>query len=117
MINIYKIESSALGEAKKILEETEGMKETEPGKEECVRNEFARNGYILRDAKSMGIEKDCSYLYIKGLDEFFAKNEERLTKLEGLEKISGEEYDQVKNKIEAEAGGAEEGVGAVFSGF
>lgn len=117
MINIYRIKSSALAEVKKILEEPEGMKEVEPGKQEYIRNEFARNGYTLRDAKSMGIEKDCFYLYINGPDEFFTKNEERITKIEGVEKISGEEYDQVKNKIEAEAGGAEEGVGSVFSGF
>ena len=117
MLNIYKIESSALIEAKKILEAQEGMKEIEPGKQEYVKNEFARNGYILRDAKSMGIDRNCSYLYIDGPDEFFAKNEEKLTKIEGLEKTSGEEYEEIKNKIEAEAGGAEQGVGAVFDGF
>lgn len=117
MINIYRIESSALAEAKKILEMPEGMKEVEPGKQEYIKNEFARNGYTLRDAKSMGIEKDCSYLYIDGLDEFFQKNEESLTKIDGVEKISGEEYEEVKNKIEGEESSAEEGVGAVFKGF
>lgn len=109
MINIYRIDTSTLSEVKKILEEPERVEE---GK--IVRNEFARNGYTLRDAKSMDFEKNCSYLYVKGEEEFFEKNEKRLTDIENVEKIEGKEYEEVKAKIEEEASEAEEGIGAIF---
>lgn len=125
MINVYKIESKALGEAKKILEAQEVPSENieamhedkEMPVKEVKKNYFARNGYLLRDAKSMGFNKDCYYLYIDGPHEFFKDNERLIISIKGITKLSGKEYDEVKRKIEDELSGAESGIGSVFEGF
>ena len=114
-VRIYRIESSALAEVKGVLEEPEGEKEVE-GETKWVKNEFARNGYSLRDARSMGFEEPCSYLYIKAEDEFFEQNEKAIMK-EGVKRLEGEDYERVQAKIEGEQAGAAEGVGAVFGDF
>lgn len=112
-IRIYQVNSEALKEVKKVIEEPEGMKETSPGKQEWVKNEFARNGYTLRDARSLGFDEDCNYLYINAEKSFFDKNEKAIL-VKGVAKLQEKKYDEVKEKIEEEQSGAAEGVGAIF---
>lgn len=115
-LKIYRIESGALQNVKKILDAEERMEQQPDGSQKWKTNEFARVGYTLRDAKTLGIEENCAFLYIKAEDDFFAKNEKAIL-LEGVKKTEGAEFEKVREKIEAEKGGAEAGVGAVFAGF
>ena len=129
MIKIYEISKENLAKIKAILEasdvvsgEIEGVElESESGKKgakvekakEWKLNEFKRQGYILRDAKALDIEKPCSYLYIEGSEDFFSKNEKILLDA-GAKALSGEEFDKVKEKIKAGEDAAAESIGAVF---
>ncbi len=103
MIKIYKIPSDKLGEVKKVIENPD-----------VATNKWARNGYTLRDAKTLGFDDNASYLYVKGTEEFFKENEEQVISIEGVEEIKGEEYEKVKEKIEEEQSGAAAGIGAIF---
>jgi len=115
MIRIYKIESKALAAVKKVLEEQERMEEVN-GERKFIINEFAREGYNMRDAKSMGFTEEANYLYIKSTEEFFKKNEPRIL-IEGVKKLEGPDYEKVKGEMEKEADNAAAGVGAVFGEF
>lgn len=115
MIRIYKIESKALAAVKKVLDEQERVEVTGTEKK-VILNEFARAGYTMRDGKSMGFTEEVNYLYIKAEEEFFKKNEQKIT-VEGVKKIEGEEFEKVRAEIEKEADNAALGVGAVFSDF
>ncbi|MFH0987223.1 MAG: hypothetical protein V1911_04240 [Candidatus Micrarchaeota archaeon] len=105
MINVYKLEGEGLKNAKKVLENPD-----------VALNMWARNGYTMRDAKTLGLDKNCTYLYVNGLDEFFSGHEKEITSLAGIEKIKSgsDEYTKVKEKIEEEQNGAASGVGAIF---
>ena len=103
MIKIYKIPNEKLQEAKKVLENPD-----------VAANNWARNGYSLRDAKILGFQENCNYLYVKALEEFFQKNEAQITGIEGVEETKGEEYEKVKNKIEEEQNSTASGIGAIF---
>ena len=103
MLNIYRIPSEKIRDAKAVLENSD-----------VVTNMWARNGYLLRDAKILGINKNCSYIYAEGPEEFFQKHENELTSIEGIEKVSGEEFNEVKQKIDDEQNNALSGVGAIF---
>jgi hypothetical protein len=75
-------------------------------------NNFARNGYILRGAKALGVEKDCSYLYIKAEEDFFKENES-LILIDGVKKVENG-FEEMKNKIESEEEAAAQGLGGIF---
>jgi len=75
-------------------------------------NNFARNGYILRGAKALGVEKDCSYLYIKADENFFKENE-GLILIDGVKKVENG-FEELKNKIESEEEAAAQGLGGIF---
>lgn len=103
MLNIYRIPSEKIRDAKAVLENPD-----------VVVNRWARNGYILRDAKILGLDKNCYYVYAEGPEEFFKEHEKEITSIEGIEKISGAEFDEVKQKIDDEQNNALSGVGAIF---
>ncbi|MEM0372464.1 MAG: hypothetical protein QXO69_01305 [archaeon] len=103
MLNIYRIPSEKIRDAKAVLENPD-----------VVVNMWARNGYIFRDAKTLGLDKKCSYVYAEGPQEFFEKHEKELTSIEGIEKVSGEEFGKVKQKINDEQNNALSGVGSIF---
>ena len=103
MIKIYKIPNEKLQEAKKVLENPD-----------VTTNNWARNGYTLRDAKIIGFDENCNYLYVKAIEEFFQKNEEQITGIEGVTALEGEEFEKVKNKIEEEQDSTASGIGAIF---
>lgn len=103
MLNIYMIPNNKLKDAKKVLENPD-----------VVLNKWARNGYTLRDAKTLGIQKEVAYLYVEGPEEFFKEHEKEITEIETVEKTKGSEFDEVKKKIDDEQSGALSGVGAIF---
>lgn len=129
MIKIYEIPSEKLSAVKAILEAPEkeageiaGLElETEAGKKgakveaakEWKINEFKRQGYLLRDAKSLGLEKACSYLYIDASEDFFERNEKTLLDA-GARELKGEELEKVKEKIKAGEEAAAKSIGAIF---
>jgi hypothetical protein len=115
IVKIYKISKQALPEAKKILEAEEKEEEVE-GERKIIINEFARTGYTMRDSKVMGFEEGYNYLYIKADEDFFEKNADKV-KIEGVEELSGEEYEKVKASFEKEEASEAEGMGAVFKDF
>ena len=115
MIKIYKIEPKVLPEIKKVLEEQERIEQVGEEKK-IIINEFAREGYSLRDGKSMGFKEEGAYLYIKSNDDFFKKNEPRIMK-EGVKKLEGQDFEKVKKEMEKEEDDAAVGVGAVFKDF
>lgn len=126
MIKIYEIELAKLQKIKNVLEaqdiatgelDVELEKEADKGKMEKAKtwkvNEFKKNGYILREAKALNIDKKVSYLYISGEEKFFERNEKVLLDL-GAKELKGKEADEIKEKIEALEQGASEGIGFIF---
>jgi len=128
MIRIYEVSKENLVKVKSVLEapdtvagELDVELATEEGKKgakvekakEWKLNEFKRQGYILRDAKALGLEKSCSYLYIEANEDFFSRNEKILLGA-GIKTLEGEEFEKVKEKIKAGEEAAAESIGAVF---
>lgn len=125
-VKIYEIEPQFLTKIKNTLEAPDivsgelGVEiEKEQGKGVMEKakawkiNEFKRNGYILREAKTLGIDKKVSYLYISAPDDFFNRNEKLLLDL-GAKVVKNKEYEEVKAKIEEVELGASSAVGFVF---
>jgi len=77
-------------------------------------NEFALNGYIIRDGGSLGVKKDFTYLYMKAEESFFGKHEKEIL-TEGGKRISGSDFEKVKSEIEKEQEAAAEGIGGIFN--
>lgn len=128
MIRVYEIGKESIGKVKKILEAEEKPSkeldfelETEEGKKiakvekakEWAINEFKRQGFILRDAKALGMEKECFYLYINASKEFFERNEKVLVDA-GAKPLEGKEMEEVKKKIEISENQASESFGFLF---
>lgn len=129
MIKVYEIPSEKLSEVKQILEapekesgELKGIElKTEEGKKgakvetakEWKINEFKRHGYLLRDSKSLGIEKSCNYLHIDADEDFFKRNEKTLIDA-GANILEGKEFEDVQKKIKAGEDAAAESIGAIF---
>ncbi|MBN3037708.1 MAG: hypothetical protein JW834_04665 [Candidatus Diapherotrites archaeon] len=70
---------------------------------------FARIEYKFQDAKTMGINVDAYFLYVNASDEFFEEHSKEL-EIEGVEEVSGQEFDNVKNAFEAEEAGVAAGI-------
>lgn len=128
MIKIYEILSDKLSSVKNILEAPEkaigeldveiekeaGKKGTKVEKaKEWQINEFKRQGYILRDAKALGMDKKCNYLYIDADADFFERNEKTFLDA-GAKILENTEHEKIKKKIEELESGASTGVGFIF---
>ncbi len=126
MIKIYEIETKDLQQIKNILEaqdiidkelDVEIEKEQGKGNLEKAKswkvNEFKKQGYILREAKSLGVDKKASYLYIKAPEDFFQRNEQFLLDA-GAKEVKGKDYEKILVTIEEQEAGASEGIGFVF---
>ena len=111
MINVYKIPSEKKQEVKTALEAPDKMEG-----EKKVINEFARNGYELRDAAGLSLQEEAAYLYIKAEQEFFEKNEKQIM-IDDVKKLEGEELSKIKKLFEDQAESAASGVGAIFGDF
>jgi hypothetical protein len=77
-------------------------------------NEFVINGYILRDGGALGVNKEMTYLYINGEQDFFDGHEKEILEA-GAKKVSGSDYDKVKGEIDKEQEAAAEGLGGIFN--
>jgi len=107
-IKIWEVPKEKVQELKKVLDAPE-IKDEEGT---IIVNEFARNGYLLKNGKIIGYEKDEIYLYIEAPEEFFEKNGKKLP--EGMKKLEGEEFEAVKEKIKGEQEDTASGVGFIF---
>ena len=96
MIKIYEIELAKLQKIKNVLEapdvsagELDVELEKEAGKKGGAMekakawkaNEWKKNGYILREAKALGIDKKASFLYVSASEDFFHRNEKSIIEL------------------------------------
>ena len=127
MIKIYEILGNKMAAVKAILEapdvaagELAGVEiEKEAGKGQLEKakawkaNEFKKQGYLLRDAKALGIEKKCSYIQIDADDDFFKRNEKMLLDA-GAKALTGKDLEDVQAKIKAGEEAAAESIGAIF---
>lgn len=100
MLKIYKIKPEAFATVTKVLEDP-------------VNDAFRRNGYIMRESRSLGLEEKGYYLQVSGPDEFFKAHEKEIM-LPGVEITKGKEFEDAKRKIEEEESSAAAGMGAIF---
>lgn len=56
---------------------------------------WARNGYTLQAAKTIGINIDDYVLYVDGPDAFFASHLKEVL-IEGVTEVKGNEFDNIK---------------------
>ena len=126
MIKVYEIPSSSVVNIKNILEAQETPSgelaveiEKEQGKGNFEKakawkvNEFKKQGYILRDAKALDIDKKVFYLYIDAPEDFFKRNEKILTD-NGAKVLDKTETESIKKKIDDVESSASSGVGFIF---
>ena len=111
-VKIWEIDKNKVREVNKILEAPE-IKNAEG---EISINEFARNGYQMRDGNILQFDESKNYLYISADDEFFSRNKDKL-KMEGVKELTGDNYEKIKKKIEDEEKETLVGIGSVFKGF
>lgn len=100
---IYRVPASSYKVLKKVLE----ADPYSPGS-------FARVGYVLRQAKGLGIEGEEYYLKISAEKEILENLEEKLRDVQGLERLEGEEYEKVKKRFEEQEESAAIGLGSIF---
>ena len=94
-VRIYRIPREKYADVKKVLE----------GEDDA----FRRVGYILREGTYLG-EDDNYYLYIKAPENFFQEHEKKID----AERLTGEDYERIKTKIEKEEEDKAAGIGAIF---
>lgn len=86
VVRIYKFEKSGYGKLQAVTKQ----------------DHFARNGYIIREGKVLGVsDEDVYYLYVDGPEEFFQAHEKEILDAGG-KPVEGSEYEQVKEAIEKE---------------
>ena len=76
-------------------------------------NKFGRNGYNLVGAKSIDVDKESSFLYVKADKEFF-ENNESLIMIDGVKKLEGSGMEEIQKKIEEQEDKAAAGFGGIF---
>ncbi len=126
MKKIYEIPADKIDKLKKILEAPDGISgeldvelESEQGKggkekaKSWKANEFKKQGYILREAKTLEISKKVFYLYIQAEDNFFNSNEQILLEA-GAKLLKTPESDEIIKKIENSESNASSGIGFIF---
>ncbi len=125
MKKIYEIPADKIDKVKKIIEapdgvtgeldvelEDENTRSLEKAKSWKI-NEFKKQGYILREAKTLDIEKKLFYLYIQAEESFFEKNEPILLDA-GAKVLKSPESDDIIKKIENSESNASSGIGFIF---
>lgn len=126
MIKVYEIPASKIDSVKNILEapdqeagELDVELEKNPGKGDKEKakswkaNEFKKQGYILREAKTLGIEKKVFYLQISGDEDFFKRNEVLILEA-GAKTLNTAEADSISKKISDMESNASSGIGLIF---
>ncbi len=71
---------------------------------------FARNGYTFRSGKALSIDVEDYFLYVDADDEFLNANEPAILEVEGVTKVEGNEFDNVKSAVEAEDAAVASGI-------
>ena len=125
MIKVYEIPAEKIDSVKNILEapdqtlgelDVEIEKEPGKGKEKAKSwkiNEFKKQGFILREAKALGIEKKAFYLQISGEKDFFKRNESAILDA-GAKGLKDKEADDIIRKINDMESNASSGIGFIF---
>ena len=125
MIKVYEIPADKIDSVKNVIEapdqtsgelDVEIEKEPGKGKEKAKSwkvNEFKKQGYILREAKALGIEKKVFYLQISGEDSFFQRNEKLLLDADA-KVLNTKEADEIVKKISEMESNASNGIGFIF---
>ena len=99
---IFYVPSSKLKDAKAILE-------ADPYAEDS----FSRAGYKLREGKSLGMEDEGYFIYIRSENEnFLTKAKTKLADVAEL--LEGDKANAVATKIEEEEAAAAKGFGDIF---
>lgn len=75
---------------------------------------FSRQGYTLKEGKTVGGDADKYYLVLNADEKFFAWAEEKLKTLEQAKRSAKEVEQKIIAAVEAEEGSAEQGLGAIF---
>lgn len=76
------------------------------------KDPVGRQSVYVRDAVSLGIKKDGTYVYIDGTDEAVALAREWLKGL--ATELPADERDEIVKKIEEQEASVFEGVGGIF---
>jgi hypothetical protein len=126
MIKVYEISTAKIDSVKNILEapdqeagELDVEIEKNPGKGDKEKakswkvNEFKKQGYILREAKALGIEKKVFYLQISADEDFFKRNELMLLEA-GAKTLNTADADSIIKKINDLESSASNGIGFIF---
>lgn len=125
MIKVYEIPADKIDSVKSVLEapdqasgelDVELEKEPGKGKEKAKSwkvNEFKKQGFILREAKALEIDKKVFYLQISGEDDFFKRNEKSLLDA-GAKIMKEKEAEEVIKRISDLESNASSGIGLVF---
>ncbi len=75
---------------------------------------FSRQGYLLKDGKTVNAEEGKCYVLIAGELEFFKWAEEQFKTIENVARAPKETEAKIIATIDSESGSAEEGLGAIF---
>jgi len=94
------------------LEKNPGKGDKEKAKSWKI-NEFKKQGFLLREAKALGIEKKAFYLQISGDESFFQRNEKMLLDA-GAKALNTKEADDIIKKINDMESNASSGIGLIF---
>jgi hypothetical protein len=126
MKKIYEIPADKIDRVKSILEAPDGVsgelnveieKEQGKGGKEKAKswkiNEFKKQGYILREAKALDINKKLFYVYIQADEQFF-KSHEKILLDAGAKLLKSSEGDDIIKKIESSESNASSGIGFIF---
>ena len=100
---VYEFDSKELAKLKSLLE-------AEP----YVATSFARQGYKLKEGKTIGADAGKYYLYIKAEPDFFKFAEEKLKEIDGFKRSEKKVEEGICKNIENEEGSAEVGFGSIF---
>jgi len=75
---------------------------------------FARQGYVLKEGKTIGGEAGKHYVYLKGEADFFKFAEEKFKELPSVKRAPKEVEAKIIKAIEEEESAAESGFGSLF---
>ena len=102
---VYEYESKENGKAQQVVDN-----------EPYADRSFAKQGYKVKEGKSVGGEDGKYYLYIQAEPDFFSWAEEKFkaAELESFKRAPKEIEGTVVQKIEEEDNAAEAGFGAIF---
>jgi hypothetical protein len=81
---------------------------------ELIKDDLvSRQSILTRDASSLNVEEDCSYLKIEGSNEGIKKAEE-LAKEFKFKKLDVKKAEEINKKIEEQEDSAASGMGMIF---